>query len=121
MSLADLLDDGQPEAGAAAGSGSAGVEPDEALEHPQPIRLRDAVAVVLDREDRVAVPLTRGQPHGAVRRPGRVVDEIADQLAEPQRVAEDTDRMYVADHLEIHAALTEPQYLGVDEIVEVDL
>ena len=80
---ADVLDDGQPQAGAAGGPRAGGVDPVEALEDPLQLGRRDADALVGHGDlDVVAV-----DPAGADADPGAgvaVVDGVRHQVARPR-------------------------------------
>ena len=43
--------DGQAQSAAAAFPGTAAIEPDKSFENPFPVRLRNGVAVIVDRDD----------------------------------------------------------------------
>ncbi|CAA9552003.1 MAG: hypothetical protein AVDCRST_MAG59-1844 [uncultured Thermomicrobiales bacterium] len=93
-------DDGQAEAGAAGVAGSPGVGPPEALEDP-PLRLpRDARPLVGDLQlGLVADPVDGDANGGAGEGVGAGVgQEVVDDLAQPDRVAEDDGRPLQLPH-----------------------
>src|SRR5207249_12250474 len=83
-----LFDDGQPDAGAAAGAVPGLLDPIEALEDVGQILLRDAVACVADADEDIAPPsLGRDRDQSAVRRvAGRVLEQIGEHLRQLVRL-----------------------------------
>ena len=81
--------DGQAEAAAPALPGPAFVEPDKAFEHPLPVRLRNRLAVVVDRDDSPASGRVQADPDPGDGMPVRVVQDIAQHLRQPAGVALD--------------------------------
>ena len=80
MPVEDVLDDGEPEAGAAGGAGAALVDPVETLGEPRQVLQGDALAVVRHAElGAVRVLLPADAEMGAGR---GVVDGIMDQVGE---------------------------------------
>ena len=54
-------------------------------------------------------------------RAGGVVDEVAQYLAQPGRIADDPDRMDVARHGQVRRRTPQPLDLGRDQVVEIDV
>ena len=89
-----MLDDGEPEPGAAGVAGPRDVHPIEPLEDPGQVRIRDARAAVADGDADDAVLANGAELDGAVG--GGVVDgvldEVADGVVELERVRQDRAR-----------------------------
>src|SRR5258708_4729548 len=105
--LDDALDDRQPEpAGAAAGLAGAGA-PEEPVEDSGQVGGIDPDAVVLDLDDRTALA---GASNGDLDHAAAggelqgVADEVRDDLADPDRVVADPDRLPRKIHRQGHAA-----------------
>ena len=73
----DLVDDRETQTAAAVIAGARLIEPDESLQHPLSFGFRDARAVVIDRQPRLAAVLGQAQIDPARRMPGGVVGEVA--------------------------------------------